>query len=114
MSGLLCYGAGPSRPRCSMAISRQDVLHVAKLAKLRLEDAEIEPIMADLGKILGYVELLNELDTSGVPPMSHVTVTQSPLRDDRVHPVVTTDEVLAEAPRRSGDGFAVPAFVDEG
>jgi aspartyl-tRNA(Asn)/glutamyl-tRNA(Gln) amidotransferase subunit C len=97
-----------------MAISRSDVLHVAKLAKLRLEDAEIEPIMADLGKILGYVELLNELDTSGVPPMSHVTVTQSPLRDDRVHPVVTTDEVLAEAPRRSGDGFAVPAFVDEG
>jgi aspartyl-tRNA(Asn)/glutamyl-tRNA(Gln) amidotransferase subunit C len=97
-----------------MAISRSDVLHVARLAKLRLEDAEIEPIMADLGKILEYVELLNELDTSGIPPMSHVTVTQSPLRGDEVHPVVPTEEALAEAPRRSGDGFAVPAFVDEG
>ncbi len=97
-----------------MAITRKDVLHIAKLAKLKLEDAEVESLIADLGKILEYVELLNEIDTSNVPAMSHVTVTRSPLREDVVKPVLSTTDALAEAPRRSGDGFAVPAFVDEG
>ncbi len=97
-----------------MAISRDDVRHVAKLAKLKLEDDEVERLMTDLDQILDYVKLLNELDTSDVPEMSHVTVSSSPLREDVVVPVLSTEDALAEAPRRSGDGFAVPAFVDEG
>jgi aspartyl-tRNA(Asn)/glutamyl-tRNA(Gln) amidotransferase subunit C len=97
-----------------MAITRKDVLHIAKLAKLKLEDEEVESLMGDLGKILEYVALLDEIDTADVPAMSHVSVEQSPLRDDVVNPVVSTSDALAEAPRRNGDGFAVPAFVDEG
>ena len=97
-----------------MAITRNDVVHIAKLAKLKLEEGEVESLMADLAKILEYVELLDEIDTSDVPAMSHVTVTRSPLREDTVQTVLSTADALAEAPRRSGDGFAVPAFVDEG
>lgn len=97
-----------------MTISREDVLHVARLARLKLEEAEIPRLIADLGKILDYVELLGELDTAEIPPTTHLTVSEAPLREDRVREDLTTAEVLREAPRRSGDGYAVPAFVDEG
>lgn len=97
-----------------MALTRTNVLHIAQLAKLTLEPSEADHLLADLDKILGYVELLNEVDTTSVPPMSHVTVGEAPLRQDVVNAVLTPEAVLAEAPRRTGNGFAVPAFVDEG
>jgi aspartyl-tRNA(Asn)/glutamyl-tRNA(Gln) amidotransferase subunit C len=97
-----------------MSITREDVLHVARLAKLQLEEAEIDSLIRDLGKILDYMALLGELDTSDVPPTAHVAVESAPLRDDTVLPVLRTEDTLSEAPRRTGDGFAVPAFVDEG
>jgi aspartyl-tRNA(Asn)/glutamyl-tRNA(Gln) amidotransferase subunit C len=97
-----------------MSISRQDVLHVAKLAKLQLDEDEVESMREDLEKILDYVTQLSELETKDVPPTAHVAVAHTPLRDDTTHEVLSTEETLEEAPRRSGDGFAVPAFVDEG
>jgi aspartyl-tRNA(Asn)/glutamyl-tRNA(Gln) amidotransferase subunit C len=97
-----------------MSIRKRDVIHVAKLAKLRLKDDEIDRMMHDLGRILDYVALLEELDTSNVPPTAHVAVSQTPLRDDQAKATLSTEDTLAEAPRRSGDGFAVPAFVSEG
>jgi len=97
-----------------MSISRQDVLHVAKLAKLQLDEGEVEIMRQDLEKILAYVTQLAELDTKDVPPTAHVAVVHTPLRDDAAREVLSTKETLAEAPRRAGDGFAVPAFVDEG
>lgn len=97
-----------------MSISRDDVLHVANLAKLRLADDEVERMRRDLDKILDYVQLLSELDTSEVAPTAHVAVAAAPLREDEVRTVLSTEESLSETPRRSGDGFAVPAFVDEG
>ena len=97
-----------------MTISRQDVLHVAKLAKLELDEGEVESMRQDLEKILDYVAQLSELDTKDVPPTAHVAVAHTPLRDDAAQQVLGTEETLAEAPRRAGDGFAVPAFVDEG
>ena len=97
-----------------MSISREDVSHVAKLAKLRLEEPEIERMMVDLGKILDYVALLSELDTDDVPPTAHVAVSRAPLREDEVHRVLSTEATLSEAPRQAQDGFAVPAFLDEG
>jgi aspartyl-tRNA(Asn)/glutamyl-tRNA(Gln) amidotransferase subunit C len=96
-----------------MSISRRDVLHVAKLAKLQLDESEVESMQQDLEKILAYVAQLSELDTAEVPPTAHVAVEHTPLRDDATRPVLSTEDTLAEAPRRSGDGFAVPAFVDE-
>ena len=97
-----------------MAITRQDVLHVASLAKLRLNDAEVDPMRRDLEQIIGYVELLGELSLDGVEPTAHVAVDAAPLRPDRSDPGLLPEQALAEAPRTSAGGFAVPAFVDEG
>ena len=96
-----------------MSISREDVIHVAKLAKLRLQEPEIERMMADLGKILAYVELLEELDTDDVPPTAHVAVSRAPLRQDEANEVLSTEDTLREAPRQAEDAFAVPGFMDE-
>lgn len=97
-----------------MTITRNDVLHVAKLGRLRLEDTEVDSLQSDLEKILGYVELLSELDLTEIPPTSHVVVTSAPLREDEAEVLLDRQEVLAEAPRCSEGGFAVPAFVEEG
>ena len=97
-----------------MPISREDVLHVSKLASLRLSDDEVEKLRQELGQILGYVELLGELDTSAIPPTAHVATLAAPLREDEVHATLGTEAALAEAPRRGEDSFAVPRFVDEG
>ena len=96
-----------------MAITRDTVLHVARLARLELDSNEIEALQRDLGSFLEYVETLNELDTSAIPETSQVAVVEAPLRQDEVRPGVNTELALSEAPRKSAGGFAVPAFVDE-
>jgi aspartyl-tRNA(Asn)/glutamyl-tRNA(Gln) amidotransferase subunit C len=97
-----------------MAITRLDVLHVAKLAKLTLDDAEVDRMVSDLGRILDYVEELGKVDTENVPPMDYLAVGAAPFRPDAVLPGVDHDAALAEAPRQLEGGFRVPAFVDEG
>jgi len=99
--------------RAPMAITRETVLHVARLARLELDAHELEPLQNDLGRFLEYVETLNELDTASIPETAQVAVEEAPLRPDRVLPGVETERALAEAPRKAGGGFAVPAFVDE-
>jgi aspartyl-tRNA(Asn)/glutamyl-tRNA(Gln) amidotransferase subunit C len=97
-----------------MSITRDQVLHVARLAKLRLSPEEIDRIGSDLAKILDYVALLAELDTRDVEPTAHVAVQSAPLREDTVVALLSTEETLAEAPRRLDDGFLVPGFLEEG
>ena len=97
-----------------MSITRDDVLHIAKLARLRLEDDEVTALQADLGRILGYVEKLQELNTDGIPPTAHIAVDAAPLRPDAVVQGLSNETAIAEAPRPRNGGFAVPAFVDEG
>jgi len=89
------------------------VRHVAKLASLSLTDDEAARFAADLAKIVEYVAQLDALDTSGVPPTAHVQLDRMPLRPDEPRPGLTHEEALAQAPRVEGEGFAVPAFVDE-
>ncbi|HEY2407127.1 MAG TPA: Asp-tRNA(Asn)/Glu-tRNA(Gln) amidotransferase subunit GatC [Polyangiaceae bacterium] len=96
-----------------MAITRQTVLHVAKLARLELAESEIDHLQRDLGNILDYVESLAKLDTGGVQETAQVAVEGAPLRPDRVETSLSNDVALREAPRSSGGGFAVPAFVEE-
>ncbi|HEY6556015.1 MAG TPA: Asp-tRNA(Asn)/Glu-tRNA(Gln) amidotransferase subunit GatC [Polyangiaceae bacterium] len=96
-----------------MAITRENVLHVAKLARLELAENEIEPMRVDLEKIIGYIAQLNELDTAAVPPTTQVAVQAAPLRVDAAQPSLANEQALAEAPRHAGGGFAVPAFVEE-
>jgi aspartyl-tRNA(Asn)/glutamyl-tRNA(Gln) amidotransferase subunit C len=97
-----------------MPITRADVLHVAKLAKLQLSDAEVERMVRDLGTILEHVAELSKVDTSGVPPTAYVAVDAAPFRPDVIVESVNRDAALREAPRHEDGGFAVPAFVDEG
>jgi aspartyl-tRNA(Asn)/glutamyl-tRNA(Gln) amidotransferase subunit C len=96
-----------------MAITRETVLHVAKLARLELEDSEIDRMQKDLGNILEYVNSLAELDTDAVAETTQVAVLGAPLRPDVVEPSLSNEVALREAPRTAGGGFAVPAFVDE-
>jgi aspartyl-tRNA(Asn)/glutamyl-tRNA(Gln) amidotransferase subunit C len=96
-----------------MGISNEDVLHVAKLARLNLDPAEVSSLGEDLAKVLAYVELLSELSLEDVAPTAHVAVTAAPLRPDIVVPSLPPAVALAEAPRSHSGGFAVPAFVEE-
>jgi aspartyl-tRNA(Asn)/glutamyl-tRNA(Gln) amidotransferase subunit C len=96
-----------------MAITRETVLHVARLARLELDPNEVERMQHDLGSFLEYVETLNELDTTGIPETAQVAVSEAPLRADELRYGVPTEAALSQAPRKAGGGFAVPAFVDE-
>jgi aspartyl-tRNA(Asn)/glutamyl-tRNA(Gln) amidotransferase subunit C len=97
-----------------MAITRDNVLHVAKLARLELTETEIDRMQRDLDGILEYVNQLSELDTTDVPATTQVAVVAAPFRIDEPHRSLPHDLALSQAPRSSSDGFAVPAFVDEG
>jgi aspartyl-tRNA(Asn)/glutamyl-tRNA(Gln) amidotransferase subunit C len=96
-----------------MTLKREDVIHVANLARLQLASDEIEPILRDLAQIIDYVAELSALDTSSVPPTSQLAVELAPFRADVPAPGLPADVALAEAPRRSESSFAVPAFVEE-
>jgi aspartyl-tRNA(Asn)/glutamyl-tRNA(Gln) amidotransferase subunit C len=96
-----------------MAITRDNVLHVAKLARLELSDSEIDRMQRDLDGILEYVNQLSELDTTNVAATTQVAVVAAPFRSDEPRVSLPHDLALSQAPRSSSDGFAVPAFVDE-
>ena len=93
-------------------IDRDTVLHVASLSALSLTDAEADRFAAELARIVAYVELLEQLDTSDVPPTAHVRLDHTPWRDDEPRACLTHADALAQAPRPEHGGFAVPTFVE--
>lgn len=97
-----------------MALSKEQVRHVAALARLQLTEVEVEHMVLDLGNILKHVEQLAALDTSNVEPTRYLAVEQLPLQTDVVVPGLSNEAALAPAARTLSGGFAVPAFVDEG
>jgi aspartyl-tRNA(Asn)/glutamyl-tRNA(Gln) amidotransferase subunit C len=94
-------------------LSEERVRNVARLARLDLAPEEVGRMTAELSAIVGYVQKLDELDTTNVPPTAQVQVERIALRPDEPEPSLPHDEALAESPRASHDGFAVPGFVDE-
>jgi len=96
------------------SIDRSEVLRIAELAQLELSDEELERMTPELDSILGYVRQLEQLDLREVHPTSHVQLDRMPMRSDEVVASLPRDQVLEQAPRASAEGFAVPAFVDEG
>ena len=92
-----------------MAISRDEVLHVAKLARLDLSDDEVERFRQQLDAILEAVSKVAELDLSDVEPTAHPLELVNVWADDEPRPSLAPDEALANAPDRSGDLFRVPA-----
>ncbi len=95
-----------------MKISRKDVEHVARLARLRLTEEEKEKFGRQLNQILEYVEKLNELDTENVEPASHVVPLKNVLREDEVSPSLPVEEVLSNAPEKKGRYFKVPRIIE--
>jgi aspartyl-tRNA(Asn)/glutamyl-tRNA(Gln) amidotransferase subunit C len=98
----------------STPITAEEVRRIARLAHLDLAADEVERLGRELGDILAYVRQLEEVDVSGVAPTAHVRIDRLPLRADEPEPSLPRELALREAPRVTSDGFAVPAFVDEG
>jgi aspartyl-tRNA(Asn)/glutamyl-tRNA(Gln) amidotransferase subunit C len=90
-------------------IDREQVLHVARLARLALSDEEIERMSGELPAILEHVERMNELDLEGVEPTSHVVALENVLRADEPRPSWDRDRVLEGAPEPSDGAFRVPS-----
>ena len=90
-------------------IDRDQVLHVARLARLRLNDEEVERMAGELSGILGHVERISELDLDGVEPTSHVIALENVLRPDEPRPSWDHDEVLERAPDPASGAFRVPS-----
>lgn len=91
-----------------MAISRDQVLHVARLARLALSEEEVERLTPELGAILEAVSKVAELDLRDVPPTSHPLDLVNVWAEDDPHASLPVDEALANAPAREGDLFRVP------
>jgi aspartyl-tRNA(Asn)/glutamyl-tRNA(Gln) amidotransferase subunit C len=92
-------------------IDRALVEHVATLARLELEPGEAEAMVRDLGRILDYVESLEELDTDAIEPTSHAIPLPTPVRPDVAAPPMDPELALANAPERAGSAFAVPKVL---
>jgi aspartyl-tRNA(Asn)/glutamyl-tRNA(Gln) amidotransferase subunit C len=90
-------------------IDRDEVLHVARLARLRLSEDEIEPMARELSAVLDHVAKIGELDLDGVPVTTHVAEVTGRLRADEPRASFPREVVLAQAPAVSGDGFLVPS-----
>jgi aspartyl-tRNA(Asn)/glutamyl-tRNA(Gln) amidotransferase subunit C len=91
-----------------VSISRDQVLHVARLARLDLSDDEVERLTAELGAILDAVSKVAELDLADVPPTSHPLALVNAWAEDVPHDSLSLDDVFANAPSRDGDSFRVP------
>ncbi|HEY3186513.1 MAG TPA: Asp-tRNA(Asn)/Glu-tRNA(Gln) amidotransferase subunit GatC [Solirubrobacteraceae bacterium] len=94
-------------------LSREEVRHVARLARLHLTDDELERMREQLDAILAYVDKLRELDVEGVEPTSHAVPLVDVMRDDVPAPSLPQDEALANGPDRAGEFFRVPRIIED-
>ena len=90
-------------------IDREQVLHVARLARLELSDDEVATMAGELSAILGHIEKIGELDLDDVAPTTHVVEVANALRDDVPRPSLPREVALAQAPEVADDGFSVPS-----
>jgi aspartyl-tRNA(Asn)/glutamyl-tRNA(Gln) amidotransferase subunit C len=95
-----------------MKITKQEVEHVAKLARLELSEQEKETLTDQLSSILTYVEKLNELDTKGVQPTSHVLDINNVMRDDMPAASLPQDRALANGPDKASGHYKVPKIIE--
>jgi len=90
-------------------IDRDEVLHVARLARLALSEDELEPMARELSAVLDHVAKIGEIDLTDVPPTSHVLELTGGLRPDEPCPSLSRELALGQAPAVSGEGFLVPS-----
>ena len=94
-----------------MAITREDILHIADLARLELDEDEIMSMQNDLSSILEYMAMLDDLDLEGVEPTFNILGQSQPLRDDEPGESLEPDRALENAPKSDGTFFVVPRVV---
>jgi aspartyl-tRNA(Asn)/glutamyl-tRNA(Gln) amidotransferase subunit C len=95
-----------------MAISREDVQHVARLARLGLSDAEMDRLALELDHILDAMQALRDLDTSAISPTAQVIPLQNVMRDDVSRPSWPIEDILLNAPQTRDQQFVVPPVLD--
>jgi aspartyl-tRNA(Asn)/glutamyl-tRNA(Gln) amidotransferase subunit C len=98
----------------STSLDRGTVLRVARLARLRLVESEIDDYLQKLSTILEYVEQLKEVSTDGVEPMAHAVELNNVFREDVVVPSLPRELALSNAPKSDGKFFLVPQIIDSG
>ena len=96
-----------------MKISREEVLHIALLARLGLTEEEVDRLSEQLSNILENFEILQQVDTTNVPPTAQSIALQNVVSDDAMAPSLPPNEVLANAPQKEGDFFRVRAVLEE-
>jgi aspartyl-tRNA(Asn)/glutamyl-tRNA(Gln) amidotransferase subunit C len=96
-----------------MGLERQDVEKISLLARLRLTEAELATLTAQLDQVVGYIQQLNELNTEDVEPMAHAVEVTNVFRDDELRPSLPRAEMLANAPHADGEFYLVPAVLGE-
>ncbi len=95
-----------------MKISREEVQHIALLARLGVDEADLGKFSVQLSNILENFEILEQIDTTGVPPTSHPVPLSSVMRDDKVLPSYPPADILANAPQEEDDSFRVRAVLE--
>ncbi|MDR3635108.1 MAG: Asp-tRNA(Asn)/Glu-tRNA(Gln) amidotransferase subunit GatC [Isosphaeraceae bacterium] len=95
-----------------MALTIDEVAKVALLARLRLSPEELQTFTGQLNSIVGFVEQLQQLDTSNVEPLAHGIDVHNVFREDVVGPSLPREKALANAPKRNEEGFLVPAVLE--
>ena len=94
-----------------MALTREEVLHVADLARLSLNPEVVDGLTRQLNDILAYVEKLQKVDTTGVPPMAHAVPVFNVFREDEVVPGLSREDGLANSPAQEEGTFVVPRII---
>ena len=96
-----------------MSVTKVDVKKIAELARLEFSDSELENYTVEMNKILGYMEKLNELDTSNVEPLSHPIENSNVFRDDQIKKSTDREEALKNAPDNTSEHFKVPKVISQ-
>jgi aspartyl-tRNA(Asn)/glutamyl-tRNA(Gln) amidotransferase subunit C len=95
-----------------MKVSREEVLHIARLARVNLAEDEITRLSEQLSNLLDNFEVLQQVDTEGVPPTAQSVMLRSVMREDEIAASLPPEDILANAPRREGDCFRVRAVLE--
>jgi aspartyl-tRNA(Asn)/glutamyl-tRNA(Gln) amidotransferase subunit C len=95
-----------------MKITKDEVLYVADLARLELDDASIDKFAGQIGDVLEYVDKLNEVDTEGLRPTSHAISLTNAFREDEQRPPLDRELALANAPEKEDGNFVVPKIIE--
>jgi aspartyl-tRNA(Asn)/glutamyl-tRNA(Gln) amidotransferase subunit C len=95
-----------------MKLSREEVLHIARLARLGLTEEDVDRLREQLSNILENFEALKQVDTTDVPPTAQSIPLQNVTKDDKVKPSLPQEQILANAPRKEGEYFRVKAVLE--